>query len=94
MRLYHSTPAKNAASIMQMGLLRSFAMTRHCYIWLHRWGHRAWAKKHAGKRHGVDERDMVVLRLKVAERCVCEMTEGFWVCREDIPPDQIELVTD
>ena len=81
MILYHATPRRNLASILESGLDPKRATGKIKGIWLHTASKTPWAILHTIKRHKLNSFDeVVILKCKIPRSRLTRRWFGLWTC--------------
>ena len=89
-RLYHVTPIENHNSIVQNGLLLSFALnTSRPAVWLVSKSRLSWAIKHTLRRHRASGVSIYVVT--VPRGWLTRAWRGVWRSGVDVPPLRLRL---
>lgn len=90
MILYHCTPRRNKPSIRREGIDPAYSRSdteRSYYVTA---GSLDWAIPHVAMRHGVDERDVIVLKCRVPRGWLTRFRRGVWYTTRILPVERIE----
>lgn len=89
--LYHVTHRGNLRSIMEKGLLTSYAQSKAKRVWLLEYEKLLWAEGHVCLRHKCSPSDLVALRVSEARiKPKSSGREGLYYVDEDVPVSEIE----
>jgi hypothetical protein len=94
MKLRHSTPSRNVASILTKGLDPVYAVTRSDkkFVWLHTPWKTLWAVRHTSRRKHVFEDEVVILEVNVPRAWLWRVWPGVWKCPDLIPPHRLQVM--
>lgn len=85
MKLYHWTHKDNIASIAEQGLCCRYATGALKAVWMCDTTRIDYARDHIARRHGWEEKDMVLLAVDVHDWPLCgSRWEGIYYSRTDI----------
>lgn len=87
--LYHCTPRRNLRGIRRGGIDPAYARSnteRSYYVTA---GAIDWAIPHVAMRHGVDEREVIVLECRVPRKWLTRFRRGVWYATRILPPERI-----
>ena len=81
MRFYSTSPRVAIfQSIYRRGIDPAFARGPIAQCWFCANSKRKWAIEHVAERHGVDPRDVIVVRVQVARHLLTHRGKGLWTC--------------
>lgn len=78
--LLHCSPRVNLASIYRRGVDPAFARGPRAECWFCANSLRQWAIEHVAERHGVDPREVIVVRVNVPRKWLIRRGKGKWTC--------------
>ena len=88
MKLLHTTPTHNLASILQIGIDPRRAEGKIVAAWLHTPSRNRWAVAHTAKRHHTT--DVITLTVSVPRAWLTRRWRGIWTCDYVIEPARIK----
>jgi hypothetical protein len=78
--LLHVSPRRNLQSIYQQGINPDFSRGARAECWFCANALRSWAIEHVAERHGIDPRDVIVVRVSVPRSWLTRRAKGKWTC--------------